>query len=180
MTLNWLDILLLIILTLMIIIGLIKGLVRQVIGLLAIIIGFILALLYYPQAGRIFQAFIRGETLSQFLGFLLIFSAVILVGVIMSFFLSKLIRGSIKFFDRILGAGLGFVKGVLICGILLLAFFLFPVNKRVLQESKIAPYCLYMTRLAVNLIPQDLKQKFNSTYKEIFKKEEGRKNVRRI
>ncbi|MFW6160305.1 MAG: CvpA family protein [Acidobacteriota bacterium] len=180
MSFNWLDILLLVILMVMIIVGLMKGLIRQIIGLLAIIIGFVLALFYYPQVARVLQEFIKGETLSQFLGFLLTFLAVIFVGGVLSFFLSKLIKGSIKFFDRLLGAGLGLVKGVLICGILLLAFLLFPVNKRAVQQSKIAPYCLYMTRLTVNLIPQDLKQHFHSTYKEFFQKEERRKNVRRI
>ena len=70
----------------------------------------------------------------------------------------------------------GLLKGILICGVVVFALMVFPVNKRVLVESQIAPYCVFVTRAVVGLIPQELKDKFKEVYQDIkkgVKKDEG-------
>ena len=54
MLFNWLDILLLVILAIAIIIGAIRGFIRQIIGLCAVIVGLILAIKYYSYGSQIF------------------------------------------------------------------------------------------------------------------------------
>ena len=54
MIFNWLDIVLFIIIAIAFILGLSKGLIRQAIGILAVIIGLILALSYYAVTAEFF------------------------------------------------------------------------------------------------------------------------------
>lgn len=183
MSFNWLDILLLIIIGVLVILGLVKGFFRQILGLVAIIAGFILALVFYPEVAGFLQKFVQPRILTELLGFLFIFIGVIFVGYFLAHLIGKALKGSIKFFDRLLGGCLGFFKGVLISGLLLLALVLFPVNTSVIENSRIAPLCLKVTRAVVHLIPQKLKDKFNETYQRLVFKTRSEirgKNARRI
>ena len=77
---NWIDVILISILALTSILGVIKGLVKQVFGLLAGIIGLILALGFYSQVSWIYLRFVSNEVLANFLGFLTIFLVVLCLG----------------------------------------------------------------------------------------------------
>lgn len=169
---NWLDLVIAIILLTTIVIGLVKGFARQIIGIVAVIIGLILAVNYYSAFSDFFFRFISHKITSHFLGFLIIFSAVLLLGGLLSHLFSKVLKGPFKLFDRILGAALGFLKAILICAILVFALLVFPVNKTVLMESRLAPLCLGVARAMVYMIPQDLKEKFREKYKEVAKRVE--------
>ncbi len=175
---NWLDIVLLVILILTAIIGIFKGLVKQVIGLVAVIAGLVLASLYYEGAAGIFETFIKNRLLGNFLGFLLIFVIVLIAGGILGHLITKAMKGPLAIVNRLFGGIFGAVKGVLICGILVFALFTFRVAKPVLETSVLAPVCLGVTRAAINLIPADLRARFNTSYKEI--RESGEKHGQKI
>jgi len=175
---NWLDIILLVILILTAIVGIFKGLVKQVIGLVAVILGLILASLYYERAAGIFETFIKNILLSNFLGFLLIFVVVLIAGAVIGHLITKVMKGPLALVNRLFGGVFGAVKGVLICGILVFALFSFQVAMPALKTSVLAPVCLKITRAAINLIPQDLRAKFNSSYKQI--RDSGGKHGQKI
>ncbi len=178
MVFNWLDIILFIIIVVCLVMGIIKGLVRQVIGLAAVLFGLVIALVYYPFVSALYARWIESQVLSQFLGFITLFVAVLCLGFLISWLISKMIKGPLKFINHVLGGGLGFIKGVLICGILVFALLIFPVSIRALKNSYLAPYCLGMTKLVAKVIPQELKDTFKETYDEIMG---GRpKNVKRV
>ncbi|MBD3413572.1 MAG: hypothetical protein GF421_03955 [Candidatus Aminicenantes bacterium] len=178
MVLNWLDVILLIILLITVILGLIKGLVRQLIGILAVILGVILALAYYPYVSQIINPLFSNEAMTNFLGFFLIFMITLVLGWILGRAFSKAMKGSLKFFNHVFGGGLGFLKGVLICGIVVFALLVFPVQNKALEESRLAPYCLQVTQFAIDLIPLELKEKFNKSYDEIINK--GEKDAEKV
>ena len=175
---NWLDIILLVILILTAIIGIFKGLVKQVIGLIAVIAGLVLASLYYEGTAGIFDTFIKNTLLSNFLGFLLIFVVVLVAGGILAHLITKAMKGPLALVNRLFGGVFGAVKGLLICGILVFALFTFQVAKPALETSVLAPACLGITRAAINLIPADLRARFNSSYKQI--RESGGKRGQKI
>lgn len=168
MTITWLDILFLIILIIALIVGIIKGLVRQIIGILAVIIGLILSLAFYPYVASVFAQLIKNEAMSGFLGFATIFVLVLLLGWIIGRLFSKAMKGPLKFLNQFLGGCFGFLKGVLLCGILVFALLVFPVNTQALKSSFLAPYCVWITRGIINIIPEDVKNTFLEAYKEIF------------
>ena len=107
--LNVLDIILLIILAVTSVVGIVKGLVRQVFGLLSVIMGVIIALGFYKQVSWIYLRFISSAVLAQFLGFLTVFLAVVCVGWLSSHLLSKIIKGPLKHLNNVLGGCLGFL-----------------------------------------------------------------------
>jgi membrane protein required for colicin V production len=167
MTLNSLDIILIVILLVTLVLGLIKGLVRQIIGIIAVVAGLILAANYYPRLSPLFQRFLSSVLVANFLGFLLIFGSVLLAGWLLGLLFSKLMKGPLAFINHVLGGVLGLVKGVLICGVLVFALLIFEVRKDALAGSRLAPFCFQVTRVIVNLIPRDLKAKFKTSYEEM-------------
>jgi membrane protein required for colicin V production len=169
---NWIDVILISVLALTSILGVIKGLVKQVFGLLAGIIGLILALGFYSQVSWIYLRFVSNEVVANFLGFLTIFLVVLCLGWVSSYCLSKFIKGPLKLLNNILGGGLGFLKGILICGVVVFALLVFPISKKALKESELSPVCLQMTRAMISLIPQELKEKFKEAYQEITRRVE--------
>ncbi len=175
---NWLDIILIVIMVLTAIVGIFKGLVKQFIGLVAVIAGLVLASLYYEGAAGIFETFVKNQLLSNFLGFLLIFVAVLIAGGILGHLITKAMKGPLAIVNRLFGGVFGAIKGVLICGILVFALFTFQVAKPALETSVLAPVCLGVTRAAINMIPQDLRAKFNSSYKQI--RDSGGKHGQKI
>ena len=167
MSFNWFDIVLIVIIGIAVIVGVIKGLIRQVIGIAAVVIGLILAMNFYDEVAVVFSSFIRSRILSNLLGFLAIFFGLIIVGGLVSWMLSKLMRGPLRFVNHVLGAALGLVEGILICGVLVLAQLLFPVDWPAMEDSTLAPYCARMTRVVYSMVPQELKDQFNTTYDRI-------------
>ena len=169
---NWIDVILISVLVLTSILGVIKGFVKQVFGLIAGIIGLILALGFYSQVSWIYLRFISNEVVANFLGFLSIFLVVLCLGWVSSYCLSKFIRGPLKLLNNILGGGLGLLKGILICGVIVFALLVFPISKKALKESALSPVCLQMTRAMISLIPRELKDKFKEAYQEITRRVE--------
>lgn len=169
MVFNWLDILLFVILAVTIIIGAIRGFIRQVVGLLAVVVGLVLAVKYYPYGSNIFM-FIRNDVVAQLLGFFLIFVAVLCAGWIINMLLAKAVKGPFKSLNRLLGAGFGLIKGVIICCAVVFGLLVFPVSAKALEESQLSPYCIEIAKAAYGLIPQELKDKFNEAYQEIMGK----------
>lgn len=169
---NWIDVILISILALTTILGVVKGLVKQIFGLLAVIIGLILALGFYSQVSSLYLRFISNEVLAHFLGFLTIFLIVLCLGWVSSYTLSKFIKGPLRLLNNILGGGLGFLKGILICGVVVFALLVFPISKKALKESALSPVCLQMTRAIISLIPKELKERFKEAYKEVTKRVE--------
>jgi membrane protein required for colicin V production len=164
---NWLDILFLAVIAISLILGLIKGLTRMLIGVASVVAGFVIAALYYRPVSAFFNRLISVEIWRHLLAFALIFVGVLVLGGLVSFLLSKIIRGPLRFADRLLGGALGVIAGVLVCGVLVIAQLAFPVNKDVLRGSTIAPYCYWLTKGMIQIIPDELKEKFKATYEEI-------------
>jgi len=116
--------------------------------------------------------------LPYLLGFLTIFFAVLALGWLISHLLSKLMKGPLKFLNHVLGGGIGFLKGILICGVVVFALLLFPVNKEALKASKLSPHCVKATKLVFFLIPQEIKDQFKEAYQDIM--EPGEKNGKEV
>jgi membrane protein required for colicin V production len=175
---NWLDFVLVAIMVVSAVVGIFKGFVKQVIGLVAVVAGLVLASIYYDRVAALFEPLVKNELLSNFFGFLLVFILVLVAGSILGYLLTKAMKGPLALVNRLFGAVFGFIKAVLICGILVFALVSFEIAKPALETSLLAPACLGITRAVVNMIPQDLRAKFESSYKEI--RESGGKHGQKI
>lgn len=175
---NWLDYVFLAIILVTAVIGIVKGFVRQVIGLVAVIAGLVLAVVYYDQTSHLFMTFVKNQLASNFLGFMLIFLVVVAAGAILGHIITKAMIGPLAFANRLFGAIFGLVKAVLICGIIVFALVSFNMAQPALETSVLAPACLGITRAVVNLVPKDLRTRFNESYQRI--RESGGKHGQKI
>ena len=163
--LDWIFALIIVVST---VFALTKGLMRELISLGALILGFVLAVLYYPVAGAPFRSLTRTDAIAWLIGFLVIFIGVLLLGAAVAFAVNKLVKAaSLEWIDRLLGALFGFVRGALVASIIVLALVAFPVKEGLLQKSVLAPYLLAGARAVVYTVPRELKAKFDEQYGKI-------------
>lgn len=164
---GWLDIVLAVIIGVTVVIGLIKGFVRELVGVVAAVGGFLLAAYQYQRAADLLGGIIKNPTAAKFLGFLLILLAVVLAGALVSFLLSKLMKGTIQIVNHFLGGAFGCLEGIMIGGALVFALLVFPIDREAVSESRLAPYCYGLTKAAVGLIPVELKDAARKAYQSI-------------
>jgi membrane protein required for colicin V production len=169
---NWLDTILLVILIAATIVGIIKGFLRQAFGILALIIGLTLALNFYSRFSWIYHRLTSNVLLANFLGFMTIFVVVFGSGLAASYLLSKLAKGPVMLLNRMLGGFLGLLTGLLVCGVIVFTLSVFPINKKILKGSPFSLFSMRITKIAVSLVPRELRDKFKETYQEIMKKVE--------
>ncbi len=144
-----------------------KGLVREVVSLVALLSGLVLAVLYYPVTAAWFKDWVRTETLADLIGFMILFLGCLLVGAIISFLINRFVKAaSLEWVDRLLGAVFGFLRGWAVASIIVVALVAFPVKENVLAHSVLAPYLLAGARAVVLVVPKDLKAKFYEEYKK--------------
>jgi membrane protein required for colicin V production len=145
-----------------------KGLMREIISLVALLGGLLLAAFFYPSTGDWFAEFTRTRAIADLLGFLFIFVGVLLLGAITAFLVNRFVKmASLQWMDRLLGACFGFVRGWAIASILALALIAFPVREGLVARSYLAPFLLAGARAAVLIVPQSLKDKFEEQYRKV-------------
>jgi membrane protein required for colicin V production len=145
-----------------------KGITREIISLIALIGGFVLAAFYYPVTAHWFIDFSRNESVADLIGFMIIFLGSILVGAVAAFLVNKFIKmAALEWVDRLLGGVYGFLRGWAIASIIILALIAFPFRENLLARSYLAPYLLAGARVAAYMVPKDMKNRFNEEYKKV-------------
>jgi membrane protein required for colicin V production len=145
-----------------------KGLVREITSLLALIGGFILAVFYYHVPARMLADFCKTESIANLLGFSIIFFGCLLIGAVIAFCINRFMKAaSLQWIDRLLGGVFGLLRGWAIASILVVALIAFPVHENMMAHSVLAPYLLAGARAAAHLVPRDMKDKFNEQYRKV-------------
>ncbi len=164
---TWLDFFLCAIVVASALAGLFKGLIREVVGLVSVVVGLILAGQYYENLAILLRSVVTSKEIAAFVSFLLIFLAVVVVGWIVGGLLSKAAKGPLKLVNHALGGAFGFLKGVLIAAVFVLALLVFSIDRPTVTRSALAPSALSITSGIVQLVPQELKARFKAIYRDI-------------
>src|SRR5262245_10919083 len=99
-----------------------KGFVREILGLITVIVGVLAAAWFHRRVASLFKDVVRTENLALFLGFSLIFVATIIVGFVVIVLVARFMKfAKLQWADRLLGAAFGFIRGWMIGAVLLLA-----------------------------------------------------------
>jgi len=163
---NLVDLAILAILVISIVTSAIKGFVRVVFGLITILVATLLSSWLYRPASGLFKDVVRTENLALFLGFSLIFLAILIVGYTGIWLTTRFMKfAKLQWADRMLGAAFGFIRGWLIGSVLLLGLTAFEVQTERLKNSELAPYFLPGSRVIAILTPYELKAKFLVGYR---------------
>ena len=116
--LNILDVVFLLIIFLSILFGVIKGFIRELFSLAFFIIAVVLSFLFYHDIGSVLKKYLKDRDVSNFVGFIIIFVFILIIGSFVTYFLKKMfVLGPLKSVDRILGGVFGLARGVLISAI---------------------------------------------------------------
>lgn len=127
MTFTFVDVVFAVIILALAIAGAVKGFVAELFGKAALVLGLIVAVLFYSKLYPYIARWISIDFFAQAVAFLLLFIATyllvkILQHVIGSFFQSEIMSG----LNRTLGFFLGVVEGVLVVAVVLIAMYAQP------------------------------------------------------
>ena len=139
----------------------IEGFFHEAFHLAGLVVGYLLAAWQYPRLAEWFAPHLKSPWIGEIAAFLIIFFAVLIA----SGFAGRTARWVMKkaglnTIDRILGAVLGLLKGVLVVAIVLTALTAFAPAEKWLARSQLAPYFLVGGRAAIWLAPSELRQRF--------------------
>lgn len=160
--------------------GLAKGLTRLVMTIVGLFVGFVVATRSYAVVGGWLAGLIPHKTASMVLGFVLVMVLVLLVFSLLAGLMRKTLEtAGLGFLDRILGGLLGFAAGMLLSSLVVVTITVFsPGQEQALKNSRLAPYVIEFSDVAVKLIPSDLREKFLKRFYDSRRHEEEDSSVR--
>lgn len=160
---NWFDIALALVIVVSAIAGLRTGFARVVIGLIAMVAGFMLGFWCYGIAAAKLLPLVHNVSVANTLGFLAIFLAVVIMGALIAALLSSIFKWvGLSWFNYLLGGAAGLVRGALVVAIManiLVAFAPSPTPV-FLQQSAVLPYANRVASVLSLFAPQELKDSF--------------------
>jgi len=168
---NWLDVVLLLVLAGSVVTSFSTGLAREVVGLVSLVAALVLAIWFYGTAGSFLRPYVSSPGVANFCGFLMVFCGVLVLGALVGRVLGRMMKvAGLSFVDRLLGAGFGIVRGLLISIALVLALLAFTPGKsppNAVVHSKVAPYVIDAARVCAAVAPHELKDGFRKSYEQV-------------
>jgi len=169
---NWIDILLLLVVGFSVLSGLTAGFARVGIGFIATILGIFCGFWFYGIAAQYVLDYVSSRAVANLIGFFVIFIGIVFIGAVVGRVLAKFFKWiGLSWFDRLLGAGFGFIRGTVIAVALvtvLLAFAPSPPPRSVV-ESKMLPYVIDASNILAALTPHEVKDAFRDTKEKVKK-----------
>ena len=168
---NFADIVIVIILIIGLLSGLAKGFVRGLFGLVALVLGVMIAASTYELVATSVMNFVPGDRAPEVVSFALIFLVVILAIGFLGRVISKALKlAALGWLDRLMGGLLGIVMASIITALLLLVAVMAGFgDMKTLRESRLAPNVLHLTDVIVSIVPEDARQHFETGYEDLRK-----------
>ena len=173
---NTFDVVLLGFACVLVVIGMLKGLVRILIGLGALVAAFAVAARFHAGLAQRLVGWDVPDEMLRLVAYLLLFVGVMLLGGLLAWLTGKLVRAAmLTWADRLGGAALGLVAALLAAGLVILPLLAYSsYGERVLASSVLAPYVAVVADLATNLAPADLGERYRRKIEELRRHWKGR------
>lgn len=155
----WVDIAVIVLLALAVFLGFRKGLVQEIVGLVALAAAFVAAVLFHQAAAAWLKSVMPAipNNVVPTVAFIVCFIVVFLAITIAGWILSKIIRATpLDFADKLGGMAVGLIKGALVISIILLLLAMIPLPKDVSEKMdrsaairsmrKVAPWVYQHTK----------------------------------
>jgi membrane protein required for colicin V production len=166
---NWLDMVIACIAIGSTVAGFVTGFFRLGIGLAATFLAFLLASWFYSGAGAWAIPYTSSRGVANFLGYILIFLAVMIAGALLGRLMAHIFKWiGLSWLDRTGGGALGLLRGWLVSLIivLIISAFLPGDPPPAVLHSRLAPYVLDGARLLSLTTSPEMKQQFRQTYEK--------------
>ncbi|MCP3977719.1 MAG: CvpA family protein [bacterium] len=159
---NVFDIALLVLACVLVVLGMVKGLVRILIGLAALIAAFALAARFHRPLANQLSGFDISDAVLGVAAYLAIFLGVMIAGGFITYWTRKLVKAAmLSWADRLAGAALGFAAAALLAAMVLLPLVAYvPQSDRLLRQSVLAPYVTVVADLANTIVPDELSEEY--------------------
>jgi membrane protein required for colicin V production len=141
MAFNQVDIVILIITVLSSAFGLWRGLIKEVLSLLTWIAALLVSRVYSEPLAGLMTGVIENDGIRYVSAFAILFVIVMMFGTFLNFLMSKLLNlTGLKSADRLLGAGFGVARGVIIVLVIMFITSMFVSETELWQQSQLVPY----------------------------------------
>jgi membrane protein required for colicin V production len=171
---NWLDLALIAILAISIVSSFARGFAREVIGLVAAVAALICGAWFYRMAGDVVRPWLGSREAANLCGFLLIFAVIIVLGLIVSWMVGAMMKAvGLSWLDRLMGAGFGVARGVIVCVGVITAIVAFTPGldaatpPQSVVQSTIAPYMIDAAHALTLAAPKELRDGFARRYERV-------------
>ncbi len=146
---NWLDILIVLLVTLPTYFGYRKGFLRKLLGIAGIVLGFILAIKFYDSLTPVFSAVIKeNRTFVNVISFLFIIGVVYGASIWLSRFMAGMNSGT-SIIDKVLGTAVGFLQGVIVSSVLLYNLSIADIPSKQTRDNSMLYSTVYKIAPAV-------------------------------
>jgi membrane protein required for colicin V production len=150
--------------------GFVAGFARVSIGFLAAILGVVFGFWFYGIPAGWVHRYLHSAAVSNLIGFLLVFWAILAIGALFAKVTSKLFKWTgLSWLDRLLGGAFGLVRGALIAVVViavLLAFTPKPMPNWMVK-SQVLPYAMEASNAIASLAPNAIKNAFRESMLEL-------------
>ncbi len=165
---NWLDWTMVVVIVLSVLGAAAQGFFFELFSLAGVILGYLLAAWNYKRVAVWFLPHVKNDWVANAAGFLVIFIViVILAGVAGRIARWAMKEVGLRWFDRLLGAVFGLVKGGLVVTVLVMALAAFGPGSKSLADSQYASYFLVVGRAASWVAPYELREGFRQGAKAL-------------
>lgn len=166
---NGLDIALLVVLIFFFLRGIFRGFVKEVVGVLALVVAFVIASHYYPALGDALKAFIQNQDYRNTIGFEVVFLVTFFIISLLGLLVDKLISIAIPgWISGLIGACVGVGKGVVLAAVILMAATVFiRQDTPFFKDSLTWPYMKGIVESVRDMTPQSLKDALAERRREI-------------
>jgi membrane protein required for colicin V production len=168
---NLLDYILIAVLAFCLSRGIFRGLIKELSSIIGLLGGFYAAYTYYGHLTGVLSAWIENPVYLNIISFLIIwigiYTAVTVMALILKYFMKIAFLG---WLDRIGGALLGAIKGLLVAVTLIVVLTAFlPQNTVVLRDSTVARRMITVSSFVVQVTTKEMRALFSSKSKELNK-----------
>ncbi|MGE0406396.1 MAG: CvpA family protein [Candidatus Korobacteraceae bacterium] len=147
-----------------------QGFFYEVVTLAGMFVGFLIAAWGYGRAAVWFLPYVSSPQVADIAGYLALFIGITLLAGAVGRIVRWAVKGvGLRWFDRLLGAAFGLVRGLLAVTVVALGVAAFAPGSRVLAESRLAPYLLVLGRGASWLTPSQVREQFRGGVEKLHK-----------
>ena len=167
---NWVDLLLAIVVCASIVSGFMAGFARVGIGTAATFIGIFAGFWCYGLAGAYVLDYVSSRPLANLIGFFIVFLSIVLLGALIGRLVAAVFKWiGLSWFDRLLGATFGAVRGLLVAIAFVTVFLAFAPNPppRSITDSLLLPYVVDASNVLSMATPHEIKDAFRQTREKV-------------
>lgn len=140
-----------------------QGFFYELFAFSGVIVGYLVAAWEYPRLASWYMRYVNSQWVADIAGFLTIFAAIALLSGVIGRIARLAVSGvGLRWFDRVLGALFGVLRGAVVATIIVMALAAFSPTSGYLQNSRVAPFMLVTGRGLIWAAPADLRARFRA------------------